>query len=132
MPKSKRIPEPSLNSNPVLVIEVDKQDSKPLGSPKELTGAILSLGAQLGFQELLRRMRVARAVLRSRLEQPTEDENRHLLRGLIEAYGFVERQLQRETGRPVEVQREAYEEERREYERLQQFVEFVGRSGDAN
>jgi hypothetical protein len=129
MPKSKRIQEPSQTFK-VAVVEVDKNDAKPLGSPKELTGAILGLGAQLGFQELLRRFRVARALLRSRLEQPSEDENRHQLRALIEAYGFVERQLRHETGRPVEETREAFEDERQEYERLAQFVEFVGRNAN--
>jgi hypothetical protein len=117
------------NPQKTVVIEVDKNDAKPLGTPKELTGAILSLGAQLGFQEILRRFRVARQLLRSRLEQSNEDENRHQLRALIAAYGFVEQQLKQETGRPVETPREAYEDERREYERLQQFIEFVGRDG---
>jgi len=116
-------------ANKISVIEIDKNDAKPLGTPKELNGAILSLSGQLGFQEILRRFRVARSVLRSRLEQSTEDENRHQLRALIEAYGFLERQLRQETGRQAEVPREAYEEERQEYERLQQFVEFVGRNG---
>lgn len=119
----------------MLVVEIDKNDAKPLGTPKELTAAILGLQAQLGFQELLRRGRVARAMLRSRLEQADEDDNRHQLRALIEAYGFVERQLRQEVGRPVEQAREAYDDERREYERLQQFVQIVGRedsSRDAN
>jgi hypothetical protein len=117
-------------STKTVVVEIDKNDTKPLGTPKELTGAILGLGAQLGFQEILRRFRITRAMLRSRLEQPGEDENRHHLRALIEAYGFVERQLKQETGRPTDVLREAYEAEREEYERLQQFVQIVGR--DAN
>lgn len=112
------------------ILEIDKQDVKPLGTPKELTGAIMGLGAQLGFLEVLRRFRVARAMLRSRLEQSSEDANRHQLRALIEAYGFVERQLRQETGRPVETPREAYDDERQEYERLAQFVEFVGRNAN--
>lgn len=111
----------------ISVIEVDRNDVKPLGTPKELSAAILSLQGQLGFQELLRRARVARAMLRGRLEQADEDDNRHQLRALIEAYGFVERQLKQEIGRPVEQVREAYDDERREYERLQQFVTIVGR-----
>jgi hypothetical protein len=114
----------------IAVVEVDKNDSKPLGSPKELGAAIISLSGQLGFQELLRRFRVARSMLRSRLEQSQEDANRHQLRALIEAYGFLERQLRQETGRPMETPREAFEEERQEYERLQQFVEFVGRNAN--
>jgi hypothetical protein len=113
-------------------VEVDKEDVRPLGTGKELSGAILSLGGQLGFQELLRRFRVTRALLRSRLEQPTEDENRHQLRALIEAYGFVERQLRQESGRPTEEAREAYQEERQEFERLAKYVEIIGRSGEAN
>lgn len=112
----------------IAVVEIDKNDAKPLGTPKELSGAILSLSAQLGFQELLRRFRVARAVLRSRLEQASEDENRHQLRALIQAYGFVEQQLKQETGRPVEAPREAYAEEQQEYERLSQYVSIIGRN----
>jgi len=114
----------------ITVVEIDKGDSRPLGTPKELTGAILGLGAQLGFMEILRRFRVARAMLRSRLEQSSEDENRHQLRALIEAYGFVERQLRMESGRPIEASREAFEDERQAYERLAQFVEFVGRNAN--
>jgi len=114
----------------IVLVEVDKNDTKPLGTPKELTGAIISLSGQLGFQELLRRFRVARALLRSRLEQNSEDANRRQLRALIEAYGFVERQLRQETGRPVETPREAYADEQKEYERLAQFVEVVGRSAN--
>lgn len=119
-------------TNALLFVEVDKEDVRPLGTGKELSGAILSLGGQLGFQELLRRFRVTRALLRSRLEQPTEDENRHQLRALIEAYGFVERQLRQESGRPTEEAREAYQEERQEFERLAKYVEIIGRSGEAN
>lgn len=113
------------------VIELDREDVKPLGSEKELHAAILSLQAHLGFEELLRRMRISRAILRSRLEQSSEDGNRHELRALIQAYSFLERQLKQELGRPVEQAREMYEEEEREYERLSQFIEFVGR-GEAN
>ena len=75
-------------------------------------------------------MRVSRAMLRSRLELDSEDENRHAIRGLIQAYGFVERQLKQETGRQLEVPRGAYEEEQQEYERLAQFVEFVGQNAN--
>lgn len=112
----------------VLFIEVDKEDSRPLGSAKELTGAILSLGSQVGFQELLRRARVTRSILKARLGEHSEDENRHELRALIEAYGFLERQLKQETGRPLEEAREAYQDERMEYERLAKYVEIIGRS----
>jgi hypothetical protein len=116
----------------LFVVELDKDDARPLGTGKELSAAIVSLGSQLGFQELLRRARVTRSILRSRLEQSTEDENRWQLRALIEAYGFVERQLKQETGRPVEVSREAYQDERMEYERLARYVEIIGRPEDAN
>jgi hypothetical protein len=122
----------AVSSPKVIFIEVDKEDARPLGTTKELTGAILSLGSQLGFQELLRRARIARAVLRSRLEQSSEDENRHHIRALIEAYGFLERQLKQETGRPLEEAREAYQDERQEYERLARYVEIIGRSNEAN
>lgn len=116
----------------VVFVEIEKEDSRPLGTTKELNGAILSLGAQLGFQELLRRARVTKAILQSRLNQNSEDENRHELRGLIEAYGFMERQYKQESGRPLEVSREAYQDERQEYERLARYVEIIGRSGEAN
>ncbi|SRR6266481_3977501 len=111
----------------LVVVEINKEDSKPLGSQKELHTAILGLQSHLGFEELLRRMRLARSLLRARLEQDTEDANRHAIRGLIQAYGFLERQLKQEVGRPADVEREAFQEERQEYERLAQFVEFVGR-----
>jgi hypothetical protein len=114
------------------VVEIDKEDTRPLGTTKELNGAILSLGGHLGFQELLRRAKIARAVLRSRLEQGSEDENRFQLRALIEAYGFLERQYKQESGRSHEEPREAYADERQEYERLAKFVEIIGRSGEAN
>jgi bisphosphoglycerate-dependent phosphoglycerate mutase len=116
----------------VLFVEVDKEDSRPLGTTKELNGAILSLGAQLGFQELLRRARVTRAILQSRLNQDSEDENRYQLRALIEAYGFMERQYKQESGRPLEEAREAYQDERMEYERLAKYVEIIGRNQEAN
>jgi hypothetical protein len=121
-----------LNLTKIAVVELDKEDVRPLGTGKELSGAIVALGAQLGFQELLRRFRVTRAILRTRLEQPSEDENRHQLRALIEAYGFVERQLRQEAGRPVEEPREAYQDERLEYERLAKYVELIGRGGQSN
>lgn len=111
-----------------VVVELNKEDSKPLGSQKELHAAIMGLQNHLGFEELLRRLRLARALLRARLEQDSEDANRHAIRGLIQAYGFLERQLKQEVGRPADVEREAYQEERQEYERLAQFVEFVGRT----
>lgn len=116
----------------MLVVEIDKEDVKPLGASKELSGAILGLGAQLGFQELLRRFRVARAMLRSRLEQGSEDANRHEIRALIEAYGFVERQLRQESGRPLETPREPFDDERLEYERLAKYVQIVGRNSETN
>lgn len=109
------------------IVEIERDDSKPLGTVKELQVAILSLQNNLGFEELLRRMRVARAMLRSRLEQGSEDGNRHELRALIQAYGFLERQLKQELGRVIEKPREAFEEEEQEFERLSQFIEFVGK-----
>lgn len=126
------MPQKVKSSSNVLFIEVDKEDARPLGTTKELTGAILSLGSQLGFQELLRRARVTRAILQTRLNQDSEDENRHSLRALIEAYGFLERQLKQETGRPLEDAREAYQDERMEYERLAKYVEIIGRDSEAN
>lgn len=116
----------------VSIVEIEKNDTKPLGSEKELHAAIVSLQSHLGFEEILRRMRVAKAMLQARLLQDAEDSNRHAIRGLINAYSFLERQLKHELGKPVEKPREMYEEEKREYERLSQFVEFVGRGGDAN
>lgn len=116
----------------ISIIEVSKDDTKPLGSAKEVRAAILSLGGNLGFEELLRRMRLARSMLDSRLRQPSEDENRHHLRALIEAYSFVERQLRQETGRPIEEPREAFADEREEFERLAKYVEIIGRDGAAN
>lgn len=114
------------------IVEVEKGDSKPLGTARELNAAILSLQSHLGFEELLRRMRLSRALLRSRLEQGSEDESRHEIRALISAYGFLERQLKQETGRPVEVTREPFAEEKEEYERLSQYIEVIGRTGPAN
>lgn len=116
----------------LIVVELDKEDARPLGTGKELSAAIISLGAQLGMQELLRRFRVTRAILQSRLQQSSEDVNRFELRALIEAYGFVERQLRQETARPLEESREAYQDERMEYERLARYVEIIGRQSDAN
>jgi hypothetical protein len=126
------VPQKVKSSSNVLFIEVDKEDARPLGTSKELSGAILSLGSQLGFQELLRRARITRSILQARLNDKIEDENRHALRGLIEAYGFLERQLKQETGRPTEEAREAYQDERLEYERLAKYVEIIGRSNEAN
>lgn len=117
---------------PLAVIEIDKNDAKPLGTTKELRSAILSLGGNLGFEELLRRMRMARSMLDARLRQPSEDENRWQLRALIDAYGFVERQMKLEIGRPVEEPREAFADERAEYERLAKYVEIIGRDTQAN
>lgn len=111
----------------VLIVEIDKNDGQALGTAKELNGAILGLSGQLGFQELLRRFRVARAILRTRLERPEEDENRHQLRALISAYGFLEQQLKLEAGKPIDSPREPYAEEQREYDRLSQFIQVVGR-----
>lgn len=107
------------------IIELEKADTKPLGSAKELHAAILSLQSHLGFEELLRRMRVARAMFEVRLRRPEEDENRHYLRAAIDAYGFIERQLKQEIGKPVEVPREPFAEEKEEYERLSQFIEII-------
>jgi hypothetical protein len=132
MPGQRNKSRPESASSKLVVIELNKEDSKPLGTQKELHAAILGLQSHLGFEELLRRMRLARALLRARLEQDTEDANRHAIRGLIQAYGFLERQLKQEVGRPTEVERGAYEEERQEYERLAQFVEFVGRTSTEN
>jgi hypothetical protein len=115
-------PKPNL-----MFVEVDKEDARPLGTGQELSGAIIALGGQLGFQELLRRCRVTRSILKARLEQPSEDENRHQLRALIEAYGFLERQLKQESARPTEVSREPYQDEKLEYERLAKYVEIIGR-----
>jgi hypothetical protein len=123
------VKDPKTPTN-ILVIELEKSDSQPLGTEKELRAAIMGLANHLGFEELLRRHRVARAILRSRLEQGAEDENRHELRALIQAYGFLERQLKQEAGRPNDLPREAYEEEQQEYERLAQFVEFVGQNAN--
>lgn len=114
------------------VIELEKADTRPQATEKELRGHILSLQNHPGFEELLRRARVTRAILESRLKRPEEDENRHYLRAAIEAYGFLERQLRTEIGRPVETAREAYEDERLEYERLAKYVEIIGRTSEAN
>lgn len=114
------------------VVELEKNDVRPLGTDKELRAAIVSLQGHLGFEELLRRMRISKAILRARLEQGEEDTSRHEIRALIQAYGFLERQLKQETQRPVEVPREAYAEEQQEYERLSQFVAIVGRTSGAN
>lgn len=110
----------------VQIVEVEKEDLKPLGSIKECQAAILSLRAHLGFEELLRRMRVTRAMLVSRLKTDRE-ANVESLRSLIEAYGFVERQLKLETGRPLPTQpREPFEEEQAEYERISKALNLVG------
>lgn len=120
----------SKNSSKLTVIELEKSDTKALGTAKELHTAILGLQNNPGFEELMRRMRISRAILRSRLEQGSEDENRHKLRALIEAYGFLERQLKQEVGRVEQAPREAFAEEASEYERLRQFVEVIGQQSN--
>lgn len=110
----------------VHIVEIEKEDLKPLGSVKECQAAILSLRAHLGFEELLRRMRVTRTMLRARLETDTEADIQGL-RALIQAYGFVERQLKQETGRPLpEEPRPAYEEELAEFERIAKALDVIG------
>jgi hypothetical protein len=108
------------------IVEIEKEDLKPLGSVKECQAAILSLRAHLGFEELLRRMRLTRTMLRSRLETDTEADVAGL-RALIQAYGFVERQLKQETGRPLpEEPRQAFEEEQQEYDRISKALQLIG------
>jgi hypothetical protein len=110
----------------VQIVEIEKEDLKPLGSIKECQAAILSLRAHLGFEELLRRMRVNRAMLRARLESDTEADIQSL-RALIQAYGFVERQLKQETGRPLPAEpRPAFEEEQQEFERIAKALRVIG------
>jgi len=108
------------------IVEIDKEDLKPLGSVKECQAAILSLKAHLGFEELLRRQRVARSMLESRLKTDRE-ANVESLRALIEAYSFVERQMKHETGRPLpDAPRQAFEEEQSEFERIAKALDIVG------
>ena len=121
-----------IKSAKLAVVELEKADREPQGTEKELRASILSLQQHPGFAELLRRMRVSRAILRSRLESDSEDDNRHILRGLIQAYSFCERQLKAEVGRVPEEAQEAYADERTEYERLARYVEIIGRNQNAN
>ena len=108
------------------VVELDKEDTKPLGTVKECQAAILALKGHLGFEEILRRMRVTRAMLRSKLETD-EEADVHSLRALIQAYGFVERQLKQETGRPLPAEaRPAFEEEQEEFNRIAKALSIVG------
>lgn len=114
------------------IVEIEKSDSRPLGTDKEIRAHLLSLQNHPGFEEILRRFRNLRAMLRARLERPDEDENRHALRALIAAYGLVEAQLRVETGRPVTESRGAYSDEQAEFERLAKFVEIIGRTEAAS
>lgn len=115
------------SSPKVLIVEIEKEDRQPLGTVKELNTAILSLGEHLGFQELLRRMRTTRAMLRSRLETDPQADL-HQLQALIQAYGYLERQLKMEAGRVFEEPREAFEAEQVEYDRIARALEVVGRA----
>jgi hypothetical protein len=109
------------------VVELEKIDTKPLGTPKELTAAVLSLRGHLGFEELLRRFRVTKAMLRAKLESEAgRGEQGDYLRALIHAYSFVERQLKQETGRPVEKPRMPLEDEQLEFNRISAALEIVG------
>jgi len=110
------------------IIELDKNDVKPLGTAKELRAAILSLDGHLGFQEMLRRLRVAKSLLRSQLENGEYESLAGVQRiqALVQAYSFLERQLKTELGRPVEKEREPFAEEAQEFERIKQFIEVVG------
>jgi len=115
------------STSSLYIVELDKTDSKALGTPKELSAAILGLGGHLGFLEILRRFRVTKAMLRAQLESEAGRDRGDYLRALIAAYSFVERQLKQETGRSVELPRLPFEDEQKEFERLSQSLEIIGR-----